>query len=57
LNLEMIQLQLNEGDVPREIPSNVRSTYVEPGESATFALCFDYHTRLLFNVGLSQPRS
>jgi hypothetical protein len=49
LDLEMIQLQFDYGDVFRKITANVRCTDVESSEAAALALCFDYHTRLLFN--------
>ncbi len=49
LNLEMIQLQLDDGNIPGEIPPNVRRAHVEPSQTATLALCFDHHTHLLFN--------
>jgi hypothetical protein len=46
----MIQLQLDDGDIPGEITANIQSAHMEPCEAATLALCFDHHTRLLFNT-------
>jgi len=43
LDLQMIQLQLNEGDASRKIALNVTAAHVQAGNSAAFALCFDYH--------------
>jgi hypothetical protein len=43
LDLQMIQLQLNEGNTSRKVPLNVAAAYVQSGNSAAFALCFDYH--------------
>jgi hypothetical protein len=46
----MIQLQFDDGNVFGEISANVRGAHVESSEAAALALCFDHHTRLLFNV-------
>jgi len=47
----MVQLQLDDGNVFWEISAGVRNAHVEAGQTATLALCFDYHRSLLFNTG------
>jgi hypothetical protein len=50
LNLEMIEFQLDDGNISREIAPNIHGTHVESGEPATLALCFYHHMRLLFDM-------
>jgi hypothetical protein len=51
LDLEMIQLQFNEGDSAREIALNVGSANVQSSNSTALALRFDYHMPTL-KVGM-----
>jgi hypothetical protein len=46
LNLEVIQLQLDAGDIFRKIAPDIIYAYMKPGDSAPFALCFDHHVYL-----------
>jgi len=50
LYLEMIQMQLDNRDIPREIPPDIRCADVQSRHSTAAALCFHYHICLLFNV-------
>ena len=51
LNLQMIQLQFDNGDGLLKITPNVGNPDVETGDAATLGVCFDHHTYLLFNSG------
>jgi hypothetical protein len=46
----MIQLQLDYRNVLWEITPDIGGTDVQPREAAAFALCFDHHICLPFNV-------
>jgi len=50
LNLKMIQVQLDDRNVPWEITPNIGDTDVQPSQTTALALCFDHHICLLFNV-------
>ena len=43
LDLQMIQLQFDKRNASRKIALNVTAAHVQAGNSAAFALCFDYH--------------
>jgi hypothetical protein len=44
LDLEVIEMQFNERNVPREMALHVARAYVEAGDAAGFPLCFHNHT-------------
>lgn len=50
LNLQMIQFQFDEGNILGKVAANIRIAHMEPGKATTLAVCFDYHTCLLFNL-------
>ena len=50
LNLEMIQLQLDDRNMLREVTPDIGNTDVQPREAAALALSFDHHNCLPFNV-------
>jgi hypothetical protein len=47
LNLEMTQLQLDDGYVLGEIAPHIGTANVQSGYPAALGLCFDYHRSLL----------
>jgi hypothetical protein len=49
LNLEMIQFEFDHRNLFGEITANVCGSDVKAGNATAFALCFNDHTRLLFN--------
>ncbi|MGA7859811.1 MAG: hypothetical protein WCA11_17875 [Terracidiphilus sp.] len=51
LYLKMIQLQFDDRDPLGKVAPDIVDAYMQPSEAATFALCSDHHTYLLFNVG------
>ena len=57
LDLQMIQLQLDDGGAPGKIAPDVGSADMQSRCTATFRLCFNYHTDLLFDSGWMSPRS
>jgi hypothetical protein len=46
----MIQLQLDNRNVPWKITPDIGGTDVQSREAAALALCFDHHICLSFNV-------
>jgi hypothetical protein len=50
-DLQVIQLQLNRGNMLREIAPHIGESNVQTGKTATLALRFYNHSCLLFNVG------
>jgi len=50
LNLEMIQLQLDNRNIPWKITPDIGDTDVQSRKAAALALCFDHHNCLPFNV-------
>jgi hypothetical protein len=48
LYLQMIQLQLDLGNLFGEIAPDIMRAHTQPSYADTFALRFDYHTDLLF---------
>ncbi len=50
LDLQMIQLQLDHGDILRKIAPDIVRAYMQSGNSTTLALRFDHHTYLPYNV-------
>ena len=51
LNLEMIQLQLDAGNVFGKIAPYIASAHMQAGDAESFASCLDNHTYLPFNAG------
>jgi len=50
LDPQMIQLQFNDRDAFGEVTPHVGDSNVQPRHSQARAMCFDYHTHLLFNL-------
>jgi hypothetical protein len=50
LNLKMIQLQLDNRNVPRKIAPRIGNADVQSRQAAALGLCFDDHICLPFNV-------
>lgn len=48
LNLQMIEVQFDDGDVPGEVAADVVHADVKPDHCQAFALRSDYHAFLLF---------
>jgi hypothetical protein len=51
LDLEMIQLQLNDGQMFGKIAPDIVCAYMQSGNSTSLALCLDDHTYLPINAG------
>jgi hypothetical protein len=50
LNLKVIQVQLNNHNMPGKITPDIGSSHMQPSQATAFALCFDHHMCLLFNA-------
>jgi len=51
LNLEMVQLQFDAGDVFWEIAPDIACSHMQSSDAESPALCFDDHTCLPFYAG------
>jgi hypothetical protein len=47
LNLEMIQKQLNDGNLAWEITADIGNANVQSSQPVALGMCFDYHRNLL----------
>jgi hypothetical protein len=46
----MVEFQLDDGNLSGKITPDVGNAHVEPCQASPLAMCFDYHTCLLFVV-------
>lgn len=50
VNLQVIQMQFDDGNVLGKITAHVGDANVQSGDTATPGLCFDYHAGLPFEL-------